>query len=228
MSTEGVESAYWLSDSCPVGRQVAGGLYSGVNNTMGESGAGHVGTPVGSQVEPIGIVQQGTVVDVVRGRTTTTQLVDQAGHLSPIAALVGAGGSDENNDVVSGQLASDPDTGAIVDAATGDVKVRVPGWDLGQFSNDGKYVLGDQPRSGPVPDGRAIFDATTGAKLVELPALGFGASISQVAWDFDDTVLAAADSSGLSTIVRFDLAGHVTRATPVVDEVDGYRLATRS
>jgi hypothetical protein len=115
-----------------------------------------------------------------------------------------------------------------VDAATGDVKVRVAGWDLGQFSNDGKYVVGDQPRNGPVPDGVAIFDAATGAKLVELPALGFGASIRQLVWDFDDTLLATADSSDRSAIVRFDLDGHVTRATPVVDAVDGYRLATRS
>jgi hypothetical protein len=74
MSTDGVESAYWLADSCPFASNVAGALYSGVNNTMGESGPGRSATPVGSQVEPIGVIQQGTVVDVVHGRTTTTQV----------------------------------------------------------------------------------------------------------------------------------------------------------
>jgi hypothetical protein len=228
MSTDGVESAYWLADSCPVADTVAGALYAGVNNTMGQSGPGRVATPVGWRVEPVGILQQGTVANVIQGRHNSVRIFGYAGRPSPLSVLASVGGSDENNDVVSGQLASNPDTGAIVDAASGAVKVRVPGWDLGQFSNDGKYVLGDQSRNGAIPDGRAIFDATTGAKIVELKGPGgLGVALGQFTWDFDDTVLVAADSDNESAIIRFDLHGHLTRATAVSGTPHGYRLATR-
>ncbi|WP_151083273.1 hypothetical protein [Nocardioides cynanchi] len=228
MSTDGVQSAYWLADSCPVADTVAGALYSGVDNTMGESGPGRVVTPVGTQVTPVGIVQQGVVTDVVHGPAESVQVVDSSGHRSPVTGLARAGGSDENHDVLSGQLASDVNTGAIVDAATGAVQVRVPGWTLGQFSSDGRYVLGDQPRNGPTSDAIAVFDARTGHKVADLNRPGGpGVTLGQPAWDVDDTVLAVADSTEGSTIVRFDLQGHVTRATSVSHASGAYRLATR-
>jgi hypothetical protein len=45
--------------------------------------------------------------------------------------------------------------------------------------------------------------------------------------DVDGTVLAVAHSTRGSAIVRFDLQGHLTRATPMADTPNGYRLATR-
>ena len=54
--------------------------------------------------------------------------------------------------------------------------------------------------------------------------------IRQVAWDFNDTLLAVAAEAKEQAIVRFDLQGHVTRATTpsgVLDGTDVYRLATR-
>jgi hypothetical protein len=214
MSTDGVESAYWLADYCPVGGTVGGALYSGVNNTMGESGPGHVATPVGSQVEPVGIVQQGVVVNVTHGRSIHTEIID-------------ASGSDENNDVVSGLLASESHTGAVVDVSSGAVRWRAPGWQLGQFSNDGKYVLAQRLDASA---GYAIFDAVTGTRVVEFDPLGDNVLISQIAWDFDDTILAVAGDGQQEAIVRFDLQGHATRATatrPVTAGNDVYRLATR-
>jgi hypothetical protein len=225
MSTDGVQSAYWLSDACPVTGSSTGKLFSGVNNTMGESGTGYAVTAAGATVEPVGILPQGTVVDTPRA-----QIVDSSGHTSDVAALATAGGSDENNDVISGQLRTDDSTGAVVDASSGSVLWRAPGWELGQFSNDGKYVLGAQPRNGPVPDGRAVFDAATGEKLVELPGPGADITLGQVAWGVDHTVLAIASEGHASAIVRFGLDGRLTRATPVVDVSDqhlGYRLAVR-
>jgi hypothetical protein len=228
MSTDGVQSAYWLADSCTPGG--AGRLYSGVNNTMGESGPGYTATPTGAIDVPVGIVQQGVVVNDVGGDDADGPaglLIRWDGTTKRLLTLASAQGSDENNDVVSGQLASNFDTGAIVDASTGAVQVRVPGWVLGQFSIDGRYVLGDQPRNGPIPDGHAIFDATTGSKVVDLPELGTGVTLGQLVWDGDGTVLAVANGTDASTIVRFDLQGHLTRATPVVDTAGMYRLATR-
>jgi hypothetical protein len=173
MSTDGVESAYWLMDSCTAGS--AGKLYSGVNNTMGESGGGNVATPSGSVYEPIGILRQGTVVDVTRAKAEHAAIVDSSGSTSPIAALAYAGGSDENNDVVSGQLAGNPDTGAIVDAPSGAVKVRVPGWVLGQFSLDGKYILGAQRAGGC---GGTSTPFSTPARETRLPTYQGSASAS--------------------------------------------------
>jgi hypothetical protein len=226
MSTDGVESAYWLGDSCQVGPTVAGALYSGVNNTMGESGPGHVATPAGSRVTPVGIVGQGVVANVVRGRTQTVQVVDTAGQMSPLP-LAFAGGSDENNDVVSGQLAGASTTGAVVSASTGAVVWRAPGWALGQFSDDGKYVAAQQLAN---PQVYAILDATTGHVIARLDTIGAYVTIEQVAWDFDDTLLAVANDGHDEAIIRWDLQGHATRATAtrqVRHLIEVYRLATR-
>jgi hypothetical protein len=227
MSTDGVQSAYWVADSCAPGG--TGKLYSGVNNTMGESGAGYVATPAGSVYEPIGIVPQGTVVNVTRGDKVRSEIVGASGSVTPVAALAYAGGSDENNDVVSGQIAGDPATGIVVHASTGVPVAYFPGWQLGQFSNDGKYVLGYQPGDGVGTDRTAIFEAATGGMVVELPSSPLAITLGRSVWDFDDTVLATATGDNGSALVRFDLRGNVTRATPMANGsyADSYRLATR-
>jgi hypothetical protein len=192
---------------------------------MGESGPGYVATAPGETVEPVGILPQGTVVDTPRAK-----IVDGSGHTSNVAALVTAGGSDENHDVISGQLVSDHTTGAVVNASSGTVLWRAAGWGLGQFSNDGRYVLGVQPADGS-PDTYAVFDAATGRRITTF-SLGSIAPrfVGSPAWDINDTLLAAVTANRTSAIVRIDLDGRVTRATPVVDVSGqhlGYRLATR-
>jgi hypothetical protein len=228
MSADGVQSAYWLADSCTPGG--AGRLYSGVNNTMGDSGPAHTATPSGAIDVPAGIVQQGVVVNDVggdRGDGPNPLLIGWDGTTTPLDQLRLVGGSDENNDVVSGLLASESHTGAVVDVSTGAVRWRAPGWQLGQFSNDGKYVLAQRLDASA---GYAILDAVTGTRVVELDPLGDNVLISQIAWDFDDTLLAVAGDGQQEAIVRFDLQGHATRATatkPVTAGNDVYRLATR-
>jgi hypothetical protein len=228
MSTDGTQSAYWLADSCVPG--AAGKLYTGANNTMGESGPGSTPTPNGAIDEPVGIVQQGVVVNDVGGDFAdgpTGLLVGWDGTTNRLHALAFAGGSDENNDVVSGQLAGATSTGAVVDVSTGAVKWRAPGWQLGQFSDDGRYVVAQRTDASA---GYAILDADTGDQIARLDSLGDNVAIRQVAWDFDDTVLAVADYGDTEAIIRFDLRGHPTRATPtrtVSGGNDAYRLATR-
>jgi hypothetical protein len=229
MSADGVQSAYWLADSCTPGG--AGRLYSGVNNTMGDSGPAHTATPSGAIDVPAGIVQQGVVVNDVggdRGDGPNPLLIGWDGTTTPLDQLRLVGGSDENNDVVSGLLASESHTGAVVDVSTGAVRWRAPGWQLGQFSNDGKYVLAQRLDASA---GYAVFDAVTGNQIVQLDPLGDNVLISQLAWDFDDTLLAVASDGQQEAIVRFDLQGHATRATatkPATNGSDVYRLATRS
>jgi hypothetical protein len=228
MSTDGTQSAYWLADSCTLGG--GGKLYSGVNNTMGESGPGYFTTPAGAIDVPVGIVQQGILINDVgadRGNGPSPLLVTWDGTTTPLGGLGSVAGSDENNDVVSGSLNSDSNTGAVVDVPTGAVKWSAPGWQLGQFSNDGKYVLAQRLDASA---GYTIFDAVTGNRIVQLDPLGDDVVINQIAWDFDDTLLAVASDGQQEAIVRFDLQGHVTRATatkPATDGTDVYRLATR-
>ena len=117
-------------------------------------------------------------------------------------------------------------------AATGVPVSYVPHWTLGQFSPDGKYVLGVQRVDGE-PDNYAIFDVATGAKVADLGVAGFGTQLGQRVWESDTSVLAVAQdwTARRDAIVRFDLQGHAKLATAARQEVDQnfpvYRLATR-
>ncbi|HET7431302.1 MAG TPA: hypothetical protein VFJ89_07335 [Nocardioides sp.] len=218
-----VETVYWLASSC--GRRDTGGrLYSGVNNTMGNAGPGHLTTPPGHVVQPVGILAQGTVVNDRSGSTTTPRILAPGTSIA-LRALGSAAGCDENHDVVSGQLATDGGTGAVVSAQTGQVIWRAPGWRLGQFSTDGRYVVA-QPASG---SGRwAILDASQGRPVTMVSTAG-RFSVSQVAWDVDDTVLAVASTGRREAVLRFDRQGNIYRVTPARAPIPGgaYRLATR-
>jgi hypothetical protein len=232
MSADGVVSAYWVMDSC--NPDSAGKLYAGVANIMGEGGPGFVRTPASMMIDPVGIQTEAVVVNAWHGQDPAAELIDiGTGRATPLSALRIVTGSDENNRVVSGELAGQPvgqvGESAVVDARTGAVEWR-SAWQLGQFSDDGKYVVGLRSGNGSA-DSYAVFDAATGAKVSDLAQWSPG-WITQLAWDSNDTLLAVVhDGQGQTAIVRFDLNGHITRATPVREQkhasVEVYRLATR-
>jgi len=229
MSTDGTRTAYWVMDSCTAGS--AGKLYDGLDNTMAEGGAGSVPTSAGEVIDPVGIQPGSVVVNAWRGQRPTPELIDAyTGNATPLSALRLVTGSDENHRVVSGEIAGNPLESAVVDVRTGAVLWRT-GWQLGQFSPDGKYVIGLQSGDGS-PDSYAIFDAVTGERIRELPHWDLPGWIRQVAWEVDDTVLAVADGPDGEAIIRFDLRGSLSRATPIGPptesvQIGGYRLATR-
>jgi hypothetical protein len=234
ISADRVESAYWVMDSCTTGG--AGKLYSGVNNTMGESGPSYVATPAGRVVQPVGFVSQGVVANLAtpdHGDDQGVWVYGPQGGPTRVRGLATAGGTEQSDDLIAGQVAGDLSTGIIVHASTGAPVAYIPSWTLGQFSADGRYVLGVQRRDGE-PDGYAIFDAATGDKVTEFGSTPLGEfGIRQVAWDVDDTVLAVAQDGRSSddAIVRFDLHGHTTLATEPKPAADPsfpvFRLATR-
>jgi hypothetical protein len=234
ISDDRVESAYWAMDSCTTGS--AGRLYTGVNNTMGEAGPSYVATPAGRVVQPVGFTSQGVVTNVGRpdfGQDLGVWIYGPQGGPTRIPGLATAGGTDQTHDLVAGQSAADPDTGIIVHATTGVPVSYVPSWILGQFSPDGKYVLGVQPMDGE-PNGYAVFDAATGDQVTELGPMPLGGfRILQIGWDSNDTVLAVATGGATNddAVVRFDLHNHMTLATtpkPTPDQsFPVYRLATR-
>jgi hypothetical protein len=228
LSTDRVESAYWVKDSCT--GTSAGKLYTGTNNTMGESGPGFVVTPQGVQDFPVGILPQGVVVNESHpAGPTTPVIVAPDGTTKPLAAMALALGSDENAQVVSGVLDSETHTGGVVDARTGAVKWTAPdGWAIGQFSTDGRYALGVHFATGQ-QNRFAVFDAVTGDRVTPLnvPA---NVLLHGVVWDENDTVLAVATTPDQQGILRFDLQGRPSRATAVrsvSDIPDYYRFATR-
>jgi hypothetical protein len=220
-----VESAYWLADSC-ADPGAGGKLYSGVDNTMGQSGPGYERFQNSGLVDPVGFVRQGVVVnaDPSAGPEVIVMGVDHA-----LAALTSAAGADDNNNVVSGVLAGNDQRSGVVDAATDSVLWSTdPGWELGQFSTDGRYVAGIERQSGSTT--YAIFDARTGNQVTTLDPLAAGLRIDQLAWDEQNSLLAVADTGQEQAIVRYDLNGHPTLATPVrtvASPTDGFRLATR-
>jgi hypothetical protein len=233
ISADRVESAYWVMDSCTTGS--AGKLYSGVTNTMGEAGPSYVATPAGRVVQPVGFVEQGVVANLGTpryGKDLGVWVYGPEGGPTRVPGLATAGGTDQSDDLVAGQAADDYSTGVIVHASTGAPVASVPSWILGQFSPDGKYVLGVQRRDG-FPDGYAIFDAGTGDKVTEFSTPLLGIRIGQIAWDVGDTLLAVTQDgrSRDDAIVRFDLHGHATLATEPRTHADPsfpvYRLATR-
>jgi hypothetical protein len=221
ITADRVETAYWHADSCA--SQPSGGrVVVGPNNSMGGR-PGSVRFDNSGPVQPIGFVRQGVVVNA-RPATGPEVLVVQG---TAISTLVTAAGTDVNNDVISGQLALTRDRFGVVDASDGRVLWTAPsGWALGQFSVDGRYVLGFGPQPGAKFSPVAVFDARTGATVTTMdPQAGPG----QIAWDQNDTLLAVV-GGGRQAIVRFDLQGHETRATPirrVSSKQSGYRLATR-
>jgi hypothetical protein len=235
ISADRVESAYWVMDACTTGS--AGKLYIGENNRMGEAGPTPIATPAGRVVQPVGFVSQGVVANLGApeyGKDLGVWIYGPQGGPTRIPGLAIAGGTDQTRGQVSGQAAGDPTTGVIVDDISkgGRVVGYYPQWTLGQFSPDGKYVLGVQGRDG-VPDGYAIFDVATGDKVTELSTPLSGIRVGQIAWDVDDTLLAVTQDgrSRDDAIVRFDLHGHATLATEPKPSSDTsfpiYRLATR-
>jgi hypothetical protein len=233
LSADGVESAYWVMDSCTTGS--AGRLYTGVNNTMGETGPSYVATPAGRVVQPVGFVSQGAVANISAPDFSDGGVWVYDGQDAPVRVkgLASAGGTDQQDDLIAGQIAGDPTTGVIVHASTGVPVSYTPAWSLGQFSPDGKYVLGYAPGDGIGTDQYAVFDVSTGRLVTELDYRGAASVLLQPTWESDTSVLAVAQDwdSRRDAIVRFDLHGHATLATEPTREADPafrvYRLATR-
>jgi hypothetical protein len=233
ISADRVESAYWVMDSCSIGS--AGKLYSGANNTMGESGPSFATTPAGQVVQPVGFVQQGVVVSVSTPDFRQPEVWVYGGDApARVPGLATAGGTDQSDDLVAGQVAGDLSTGVIVHATTGVPVATIPSWTLGQFSPDGKYVLGYQPGDGIGADRYAVFDVTSGRQVTQLALFGLGGfGAREIGWDADDTVLAVGQDGRSSddAVVRFDLHGDATLATQPKAATDPslpvYRLATR-
>jgi hypothetical protein len=182
---------------------------------------------------PVGRVSDGVVAYGTSGVTTTgdaAYTIGPVGTGGPIPHLRVPRGATPAGDLVSG-LAPDRTDSLVVDAATGDVRWRLPGWSLGRFSPSGRYVVGIRsmapPPLGSTGDWIGVWEAATGHEVLRraLPGLTLD---SLAAWEGDDSVLVVAeDRSGRQAIIRVGRDGTVTRATRVAAGLPGgFRLAS--
>jgi hypothetical protein len=219
------QTAYWLADSCVGGG--SGRLYTGTDNTMSQGGPGYRTTPPGQVIQPVGFAPSGVVVNAEdsHGGDQTPRIEEYSGSIRPLTSLQWATGSSQPAGLVSGISAAHADTGVVIDSSTGTVVTRVPHWTLGQFSSDGKYVLGYRSNLQDL----AVFDASTGAQVARLGPFAPHTAVDQIGWDSGDDVLAVVTDGHRQAVVRFDLHGRASLATSiraVSGSALGYRLAT--
>ena len=160
---------------------------------------------------PTGILGDSVVVSsVVAGPST---LVEPDGTPARISGLSTVSGVDGAHGVVSGQLAGQERTGAVLDPVTGAVQWTAKGWQLGRFSPDGSLVLGTQTSRG-FPIAFAIFDVYTGAQVHQFGQLA-DFRTHAVAWEDTGHLLMATTQGRTQAILRTTLDGGVERASDV-------------
>jgi hypothetical protein len=92
-------------------------------------------------------------------------------------------------------------------------------YSLGQFSPDGRYIVGLAAYSdGPGSSSLSILDARTGEPVVDYrgPRGRTISGVDQVVWEDGDTVLATVTQGPDQTIVRAELDGALSRVAPTL------------
>ncbi len=222
--------AYWLSDSCRAADPQR--LVEGDSGRLVE-GSTRANTTAIVAYTPVGRVSDGVVAYGASGSLTiddaayVLQADDGASRLLSYVEI--PRGATPQGDLVAG-LAPGLTDSLVVDAGTGQVLWRLPDWSIGRFSPTGHYVVGIRsgvpPPLGSGADTLGVFDAATGHVVMEraLPGLLLD---SLPAWEGDGSVLVVAeDRTRRQAIIRVDLHGVVTRATPAGPAVlSGFRFA---
>jgi hypothetical protein len=193
----------------------------GISTGMGD-GEQTVQLRSGVQV-PIGVLVAGAVVT---SSDHGAWVNDFRSGSQPIPGLGTAAGLSPDGRLVSGQVSGQPDTGAVVDLASGQQLWAAAGWQLQKFSPDGSQVLALRwDASGAT--GWAVFDATSGDLLhhADLPA---GYTADQVAWEDDGHLLLNVWQDRTTALLRSDLTGRLERATDVQPDAGHYVIAPRT
>ena len=228
VSATGSSPAYWLADRCrrPAkppylvgGRLVVGGVSTD--------------TPKGASYSLVGVLPDGVLSWVTGVTRTHVVVVRPDGSERPVPHVAYPLGTSAAADLVAGNTA-DLKASVVVDASTGQVLWRQPGWALSHFSTSGRYVAGRQgvtiEDADPTGATVGIWDAATGRQVVSavLPGLTVTSGLD---WEGDGSVLVVVKDRYLQeAILRVGLDGTVTRATRVAPATPGdvpvFRLAT--
>ena len=173
-----------------------GKLVTGIPSGMGE-GTQSVDIPSGANAEPVGYVAGG---QVVFNRTdsdgkSTAWVTDFQGQPQRLDGVIEAGGTSETTGVVSVETSIN-DFGScweVRNLDAGSVVAKTCDFSLGQFSADGRYVIGwPAYRDGLGPRDVAILDAKTLKPVVNyLAPASTGGWISNAVFDGDSPELLA-------------------------------------
>jgi len=190
------------------GDAVPGKLVTGIPSGMGE-GTQSVDVPANSSVDPIGYVSGGTVVfnQTDANGDSSAWVTDFQGAPQRLNHVIKAGGTSETTGVVSVEtsISDDGSCWEVRNLDAGSKVAETCDYSLGQFSADGKYVIGwPAYADGLGPRQVAILDATT-----LKPVVSYMAPASTAGWV--SNAVFDGDSPQVIAVVFEDNAWHLTR-----------------
>jgi hypothetical protein len=147
------------------------------------------------------------VVFYDRSGAWITDLVSSPRRIPDLGSVSGIA---EGRGWMAGQLAELPTQAAVIDIATGRQIWQAPDLQLGQFSPDGRYVLGtvDITHRGGCCS-RVVLDAATGTVVARIPQSGANdfPTLSDLTWEDAAHLLGARVNNSSQMLVRFGLDG---------------------
>lgn len=177
--------------------------------------------PSNQPQRPVGYVGDGALVyNAGEGEQTQVRVFERSAEDYELPAqprLITASGTSEAEGLVSGMTESriDGSCSAVVDYTTGAPTFETCEHALGQFSPDGRHVIGtDAYGDGAGPRSLAILDALTGEVVVsfEQPRDGM-LYLGDLVWEDDEHVVTTVTDGLESYIVRFGVDGSTERAS---------------
>ena len=203
-----------------------GKLMTGIPSGMGE-GTQSVDIPSGSHADPIGYVSTGQVVFNQNDPNgdSSVWVTDFQGNPQRLQHAIKAGGTSQTTGVVSVET-SISDYGScweVRDLSAGSVVAKTCDFTLGQFSADGKYVIGwPAYMDGLGPREVAILDAKTLKPVVSYFAPNSTAGwISQSVFDGDNPeLIATVFEANAWHLVRLGLDGSIQSVADPVPSQD--------
>lgn len=182
-----------------------------------------------TQTAPVGFLADGTLVYTTADSTTFENefgLVTTSGETTPFDGFNALASTSEATGLVAGQtqFLGDGSCSGVTDPAAGSRLLwETCDYSLGQFSPDGRYIVGLAAYSdGPGSSSLSILDAGTGEPVVDYsgPRGRTVSGVGEVVWEDADTVLATVTQGIDQTIIRAELDGAVSRVAPTLQTAD--------
>jgi hypothetical protein len=170
-------------------------------------------------VDVIGFLGKGRVVfsEPISGQNGITE---PDGSITELEGILSVRGASQSAGLVSVQskYSIDQMCDGVVDpsASTSELLWESCDWKLGDFSPDGRYVVGTLPEAdGMGSPSAAVLDARTGEVLVEFSSDRKDMVVlSQLAWEDNDSLVAVAVDRVDGLMLRLTLAGDIQRLGP--------------
>ncbi len=178
---------------------------------------------VHTQTAPVGFLADGTLVFTTANPTTFENefgYVTTGGEITSFDGFNVLESTSEATGLIAGQtkFLGDGSCSGVADPLDGAKLLwETCDYSLGQFSPDGRYIVGLAPYSdGPGSPSLSLLDARTGEPVVDYRGPKDGRTyigVDQVVWEDDTTVLATVSQDAVQSIVRAELDGALSRVT---------------